>query len=74
MMGAFGSFIAMEAKNEFNKALPTILQGAGNVIRSGVDYFLGHNPKIRRNIGHMGYHARTINVAHSRKKRRTIGR
>lgn len=66
-MGAFGSFIAMEAKSEFQKALPTLLGGVGNVIRSGVDFFLGHNPNLRRNLGHMGYHTRTMSTPHHRK-------
>jgi hypothetical protein len=66
-MGALGSFIAMEAKSEFTKVLPSLLQGAGNVIRSGFDMFLGHNPNLRRNLGHMGYHTRTMATPHHRK-------
>jgi hypothetical protein len=65
-MGAFGSFIAMEAKSEFEKTLPSVLQAVGNVARSSIDYFLGHHPNLKRNIGHMGYHARTIGTPHRR--------
>lgn len=66
-LGAFGSFIAMEAKSEFSKALPTVLQAVGNVARSAFDMFLGHNPNLRRNLGHAGYHTRTMGSPHHRK-------
>lgn len=59
-MGAFGSYIAMEAKSEFQKVLPTLLGAVGNVARSVFDNFLGHNPNLRRNLGHAGYHTRTM--------------
>jgi hypothetical protein len=74
-MGAFGSFIAMEAKSEFSKVLPSILQGAGNVIKSGVDYVFGaHSPKTSHNIGQTRFHSRQINHGQSKKKHRRIGR
>lgn len=66
-MGAFGSYVAMEAKNEFQKVLPNLLGAVGNVARSAFDVFLGHNPNLRRNLGHMGYHTRTMATPHHRK-------
>ena len=66
-MGAFGSMIAMEAKSEFQKVLPSLLGAVGNVARSVFDNFLGHNPNLRRNLGHAGYHTRTMSSPHHRK-------
>jgi hypothetical protein len=66
-LGAFGSYIAMEAKSEFQKVLPTLLGAVGNVARSAFDNFLGHNPNLRRNLGHAGYHTRTMSSPHHRK-------
>lgn len=68
-ISALGSVIAMEAKSEFNKVLPNILGAVGNVARSAFDTFLGHNPNFRRNLGHMGYHTRTMATPHHRKHR-----
>jgi predicted TIM-barrel fold metal-dependent hydrolase len=65
-ISALGSVIAMESKNEFQKVLPNILQGVGNVARSVFDTFLSHHPNLRRNIGHFGYHTRTMHTPHNR--------
>lgn len=70
-MGAFGSFVAMEAKNELQKNAPSILQAVGSVAKKSFDEFLRYHPNTRKMLGDWGvYHSRTMSTPHHRRHKK----